>query len=174
MRPLRRRAGEHGRGFAVVADEVRKLAERTASATKEISTTIEQTQREAKQTVERMGQLTGRVENGKMLVDRAGAALASIIENSEEVLDRIRQVAAAGEEQAAASVQISENIMGISEGNRNTAAGNETIARAAQDQARLVKNLQAQVNRFRLDEEHAPATPLRVPESLAVAEPVLA
>ena len=31
------RAGEHGRGFAVVADEVRKLAERTSSATNEIS-----------------------------------------------------------------------------------------------------------------------------------------
>jgi methyl-accepting chemotaxis protein len=31
------RAGEHGRGFAVVADEVRKLAERSSTATKEIS-----------------------------------------------------------------------------------------------------------------------------------------
>ncbi|MDE3010257.1 MAG: CZB domain-containing protein [Pseudomonadota bacterium] len=31
------RAGEHGRGFAVVADEVRKLAERTESATTDIT-----------------------------------------------------------------------------------------------------------------------------------------
>ena len=40
------RAGEHGRGFAVVADEVRKLAERTQSATSEISMTISSLQQE--------------------------------------------------------------------------------------------------------------------------------
>ena len=34
------RAGEAGRGFAVVADEVRKLAERTSTATREISTLV--------------------------------------------------------------------------------------------------------------------------------------
>ncbi|MEO1717823.1 MAG: methyl-accepting chemotaxis protein, partial [Planctomycetota bacterium] len=34
------RAGEHGRGFAVVADEVRKLAERTTTATEEVSRSI--------------------------------------------------------------------------------------------------------------------------------------
>ncbi|PHM17450.1 MAG: chemotaxis protein [Sulfuricurvum sp. PD_MW2] len=40
------RAGEHGRGFAVVADEVRKLAEKTQSATGEISIAIQTLQQE--------------------------------------------------------------------------------------------------------------------------------
>ena len=40
------RAGEQGRGFAVVADEVRKLAERTSTATSEISQLVSAIQKE--------------------------------------------------------------------------------------------------------------------------------
>jgi hypothetical protein len=48
------RAGEQGRGFAVVADEVRKLAERTTSATTEISTLVSSIQSETQQTRNQM------------------------------------------------------------------------------------------------------------------------
>jgi hypothetical protein len=54
------RAGEQGRGFAVVADEVRKLAERTSSATSEISTIVTAIQGETGQTKVQMADLASK------------------------------------------------------------------------------------------------------------------
>jgi methyl-accepting chemotaxis protein/ligand-binding sensor domain-containing protein len=151
------RAGDHGRGFAVVADEIRSLSHRTATATREIARMIEQIQRESDAAVKTMGKVTGQVETGKVLVDRAGTALGSIIANSEAVLERIRQVAAASEEQAVTSRQIAGNMESMSHVTRNSGAGTEAIAGAATELNRYVEDLQSRMSSFRLG--HArPAT----------------
>lgn len=48
------RAGENGRGFAVVADEVRKLAERTMSATRDVSSSVTEIRQETQANVRKI------------------------------------------------------------------------------------------------------------------------
>jgi len=149
------RAGEHGRGFGVVAEEVRKLAESTAKATRDIAAMVSRIQKETRQVVMTMEDVTGQVRSGSELVSHAHAALASIIASSDQVLDRIRQVAAAGEEHAATSAQISETIERISNVTRGTASGTSSIVQAAEHLNHLVEVTQTHVARFRVGEDAA-------------------
>jgi methyl-accepting chemotaxis protein/ligand-binding sensor domain-containing protein len=147
------RAGKHGRTFAVVAEEIRDLADATSSSTKAIAKVIRENEAAVKQAVERMGQVSGHLESGRMLVDRAGVALDSIIENSGKVLDSVKQVTKSSEEQAETTVHIGRNIETISRVTHEAASGNQTIASAVQEMSALIEDLQMRVARFRLGGE---------------------
>jgi methyl-accepting chemotaxis protein len=104
------RAGEQGRGFAVVADEVRKLAERTSSATGDITGKISSIQNEIEITTKSMDTATSEVEHATGLVREVGSALHSIVEASHRVNAQVTQIAAAVEEQSTASEEVAANI----------------------------------------------------------------
>ena len=87
------RAGEAGKGFAVVANEVKELAKQTASATSDITKTIETVQNGTKQAVKSM---------------------AGILERVNNVNDHINTIASAVEEQTAILAEVSNNIQGAS------------------------------------------------------------
>jgi methyl-accepting chemotaxis protein len=148
------RAGEQGRGFAVVADEVRKLAERTTKATKEIAETIKDIQKEAKQADDSMKIAGGFVTRGIELNINVENALMKINESAQLVASEIDQVAAASEEQSAASEQISKNIEGISNVTNETTSGLQQIATAAEDLNQLTNNLQEMVGRFIINNQN--------------------
>ncbi|MDP2303766.1 MAG: methyl-accepting chemotaxis protein [Ignavibacteria bacterium] len=148
------RAGEQGRGFAVVADEVRKLAERTTIATKEIAETIKAIQKEAKDADDSMKLVGNVVLNGIQLNDNVEEVLIKINESTRIVADEIDQVAAASEEQSAASEQISRNIEGISNVTNESSTGIQQIATAAEDLNQLTNNLQEMVGRFIINNQN--------------------
>ncbi|MGZ4959733.1 MAG: methyl-accepting chemotaxis protein [Methylomonas sp.] len=79
------RAGEAGRGFSVVADEVRKLAERTGSATHEISQMIRTVQSQAREAVQIMENGAHGMEEGLRLAEEA----ASDNTGMQEILERM-------------------------------------------------------------------------------------
>lgn len=109
------RAGESGRGFAVVADEVRKLAERTMKATKEIVSKVQTIQQNTKNTKSSMDSTMKEVDVSVQYASKAGESLHNIEKSITSLAEQIDSIAAASEEQTAATNEISNNIEMVSD-----------------------------------------------------------
>ncbi|WP_415716718.1 methyl-accepting chemotaxis protein [Maridesulfovibrio sp.] len=109
------RAGEAGRGFAVVADEVRKLAEKTVAATNEVGDAIKAIQNGTASSMDRMEETSKVVENSTELAAHAGDAIDGIVQKINLTTGMVQAIAAASEEQSAASEQINRSVGEIDE-----------------------------------------------------------
>ncbi|MDX2115358.1 MAG: methyl-accepting chemotaxis protein [Planctomycetota bacterium] len=144
------RAGEHGRGFAVVADEVRKLAERTTKATEEVSKSIREIQEDTTKAVQRMEAGTSSVDKGVKLAVSAGEALTRIRQSSSALEGLVQSIAAATEEQSAASQEISRSIESMKRVTSESSDGANQAAQAAANLSMQAEKLQGLVGRFKV------------------------
>ena len=144
------RAGEHGRGFAVVADEVRKLADRTTSATAEVSQSIEAIRAETGRAVGQIGEGTEKVKAGVQRAGEASGNLAQIVAAAREVSGMVQSIAAAATEQGAATDEISRSISNISQISDQAASGSKQAAVAVKQLSAKSEELRSLVSRFRL------------------------
>ena len=145
------RAGEQGRGFAVVADEVRKLAERTSSATSEISETIQRVQGHTTQSMQGMNRAVERVNSGVELAGRAGDAIQKIAQSAEGASVAVSDIRSALYEQTAASSQIASTVERIVQMAEENTAASHSSAASAQALSALAQEMRKTVAHFKLN-----------------------
>ena len=158
------RAGEHGKGFAVVADEVRKLAEQVSLSVIDISSIVEQIQKEAVVVTTSLEHGYQEVEKGteqitdtnKTFVDISKALqmmvadvnemsrkLNKIVQDSGEINMAIDEIASVSQQSAAG---VEETFAAVEQ----AAQSMEEITRSATNLAERAELLNSQVNQFKL------------------------
>ncbi|MET0531330.1 MAG: methyl-accepting chemotaxis protein [Microvirga sp.] len=135
------RAGEAGRGFAVVAAEVKALAEQTAKATADISAQIVQIQDSTGQAVTAIGGITGRIRE----IDDVATSIAAAVEQQGAATQEIvRNVAQA----SAGTNEVTGNIAGVAQASEETGAAASQLLSAASELSRQSEHLGGEVERF--------------------------
>nr|HML63008.1 methyl-accepting chemotaxis protein [Solidesulfovibrio sp.] len=129
------RAGEAGRGFAVVADEVRKLAEKTMTATKEVSQSVHAVLAAVDDSAGKAAKATQAVVEADGLVSRSGDTLAAIVSRCEDAARSVREIAASAKAQASAHDEINRAVSTIGEVAEETALGMDEAAGSVSDLA---------------------------------------
>ena len=142
------RAGEEGKGFAVVADEVRELAERTTSATQEISDVVAQIQTQIDEVVTSMDRGTDEVESGLALTEEASEALGEITASIDDMATTIDQIAAATQEQSATTNQIAESVESISGVADDVSSSTNQLVDMADDMSQQAEALSDLIEQF--------------------------
>jgi len=127
------RAGEAGRGFAVVADEVRKLAEKTMTATREVSEAIHGIQQGTKLNIGNVEQAVAGIAEATAKSKESGESLGEIVGMVDSASDQVRAIATATEEQSSATEEISRSIEEINVISTETSRSMNEAARAVAD-----------------------------------------
>ena len=130
------RAGEQGRGFAVVATEVRTLAKRSAAAAKEIKVLI--------------GASVEKVDSGTRFVQGAGATMAELVANAQQMDSLLSEISVASSQQSGGVAQVSESVQELDRSTQQNAALVEQTAAAANSLRDRAVDLAGEVAQFNL------------------------
>ncbi len=135
------RAGEAGRGFAVVASEVKALAEQTAKATGEVGQQISGIQAATAQSVGAIQEISATIGR---LSEISSAIAAAVEEQGAATLEISRNV-----QQAARGTQeVSSNVTDVQRGASETGTASSQVLSAAQSLSHDSGRLRLEVRKF--------------------------
>jgi methyl-accepting chemotaxis protein PixJ len=145
------RAGEEGRGFAVVAEEVRSLAKQSAAATGEIEKLVASIQAETSEVAIAMEAGIEQVAIGTRLVDETRASLDRVTATSAKIGALVEAIAQAALLQSEESDRVTHSINQVATiANKNSTRA-DNVQASFQDLLKLARELQTNVDRFKIE-----------------------
>ncbi len=135
------RAGEAGRGFAVVASEVKALAEQTAKATGEISQQIAGIQDATHQSVGAIKEIGDTIGKMSEIASTIAAAVEQQGAATQEISRNVQQA-------AQGTTQVSSNIAEVQRGASETGLASSLVLSAAQSLSSESNRLKLEVGKF--------------------------
>ncbi|MDR3435374.1 cache domain-containing protein [Telmatospirillum sp.] len=135
------RAGDAGKGFAVVAGEVKLLATQTAKATKDIGQQVTGIQNATREAVRAIETVTGNIT----AINQTTSAIAAAVEEqgaaTQEIARNVQQAATGTNE-------VTVNIVGLQQTSSETGNSAELLLSAAGDLSRQAESLTSHVDLF--------------------------
>jgi methyl-accepting chemotaxis protein len=135
------RAGDAGRGFAVVASEVKALAEQTAKATGEIGQQITGIQDATQDSVNAIKEISGTIEKLSEISSTIAAAVEEQGAATQEISRNVQQA-------AQGTQQVSSHIVDVQRGAGETGSASTQVLSAAQSLSGDSSRLQLEVGKF--------------------------
>jgi methyl-accepting chemotaxis protein len=135
------RAGEAGRGFAVVAQEVKALAAQTGRATGEIGTQIAGMQTATEDSVTAIREIDGTIGR----ISQIAATIAAAVEEQGAAT---QEIARNVEQAAKGTAEVANNIVNVNRGANETGSASAQVLASARWLATESNHLKVEVRKF--------------------------
>jgi methyl-accepting chemotaxis protein len=135
------RAGEAGKGFAVVAQEVKQLASQTAKATDEISLQIKGMQAATQDSVAAIKAIGGTISRISDIATTIAAAMEEQGAATQEIARNVQQA-------AKGTAQVATNITDVNRGAAETGSASAQVLSSAQELSNESNRLKLEMERF--------------------------